>query len=208
MNMKRTLICLVAFGFLISSGVQAMPGYGYPPTYRGTPATVQQEAGPDMILRKGVTKLLKFMRQSEQPNPKKIATFLETEIAPYFDFAYMADWAAGPMKRYLTEQQKAELGQQVKELLLGTLAKRLGSYNNQDVRFYRPRSAGRNEVKVRVGILQAGGYPANIDFRFYRSESGWKVFDVAANGNSALAYYRQHFMNQMRSQLPDKGYRR
>ncbi|MCG8486198.1 MAG: ABC transporter substrate-binding protein [Chromatiales bacterium] len=206
--MKRTLIGLAAFGFLLSSGVQAMPGYGHSPVYRGGAAAMQQEVGPGMILREGVTKLLKFMRQSDQPNPQKIAAFLETEIAPYFDFDYMADWAAGPMKRYMTEQQKAELGQQVKELLLGTLAKRLGDYSNQDVRFYRPRSSGRNEVKVRVGILQAGGYPANIDFRFYRSESGWKVFDVAANGNSALAYYRQHFANKMRSQAPNRGYRR
>ncbi|MCG7961530.1 MAG: ABC transporter substrate-binding protein [Candidatus Thiodiazotropha taylori] len=206
--MKRTLICLAAFGMLLSSGVQAMPGYGHSPTYRGGAAAMQQEVGPGMILREGVTKLLKFMRQSDQPNPQRIAAFLETEIAPYFDFDYMADWAAGPMKRYMTEQQKAELGQQVKQLLLGTLAKRLGDYNNQDVRFYRPRSSGRNEVKVRVGILQAGGYPANIDFRFYRSESGWKVFDVAANGNSALAYYRQHFSSKMRSQSPDRGYRR
>ncbi|MEW8627684.1 MAG: ABC transporter substrate-binding protein [Candidatus Thiodiazotropha sp.] len=206
--MKRTLIGLAAFGFLLSSGVQAMPGYGHSPAYRGGAAAMQQEVGPGMILREGVTKLLKFMRQSDQPNPQKIAAFLEAEIAPYFDFDYMADWAAGPMKRYMTEQQKAELGQQVKALLLGTLAKRLGDYNNQDVRFYRPRSSGRNEVKVRVGILQAGGYPANIDFRFYRSESGWKVFDVAANGNSALAYYRQHFANKMRSQAPNRGYRR
>jgi phospholipid transport system substrate-binding protein len=206
MIMKRTLICLATFGLLLSSGVQAMPGYG--PVYRSAAVAQQQEAGPGLVLREGMTKLLKFMRQSDQPPPQKIAAFLEAEIAPYFDFEYMADWAAGPMKRYLTEQQKAELGQQVKELLLGTLAKRLASYRNQDVRFYRPRSSGRNEVKVRIGILQAGGYPANIDFRFYRSESGWKVFDVAANGNSALAYYRRHFMNQMRSQSPNKGYRR
>ncbi len=205
--MNRTLIGLATLGFLLSSGVQAMPGYGHSPAYRGGAAAVPQEVAPGMILREGVTKLLKFMRQSEQPNPQKIAAFLEAEIAPYFDFDYMADWAAGPMKRSMTERQKAELGQQVKTLLLGTLAKRLGNYNNQDVRFYRPRSSGRNEVKVRVGILQAGGYPANLDFRFYRSESGWKVFDVAANGNSALAYYRQHFLNQMRSQAPNRGYR-
>ncbi|MCG7985305.1 MAG: ABC transporter substrate-binding protein [Candidatus Thiodiazotropha lotti] len=206
--MKRTLIGLAAFGLLLSSGIQAMPGYGHSPAHRGGAAAMQQEVGPGMILREGVTRLLKFMRQSDQPNPQKIAAFLESEIAPYFDFDYMADWAAGPMKRYMTEQQKAELGQQVKVLLLGTLAKRLGDYSNQDVRFYRPRSSGRNEVKVRVGILQAGGYPANIDFRFYRSDSGWKVFDVAANGNSALAYYRQHFASKMRSQSPDRGYRR
>ncbi|MEW8429523.1 MAG: ABC transporter substrate-binding protein [Candidatus Thiodiazotropha sp.] len=39
-----------------------------------------------------------------------------------------------------------------------------------------------------------------MDFRFYRSEAGWKVFDVSANGNSAVAYYRRHFANQREAQ--------
>ncbi|MCU7868794.1 MAG: ABC transporter substrate-binding protein, partial [Candidatus Thiodiazotropha sp. (ex Lucinoma borealis)] len=63
-------------------------------------------------------------------------------------------------------------------------------------------------VKVRVGILQSGGYPANIDFRFYRSKAGWKVFDVSANGNSAIAFYRQHFVNKMRTQASKRDFRR
>jgi phospholipid transport system substrate-binding protein len=53
-----------------------------------------------------------------------------------------------------------------------------------------------------VAILQASGYPANLDFRFYRGKTGWKVFDVAANGSSALTYYRQYFARKM------NGYRR
>jgi phospholipid transport system substrate-binding protein len=206
--MKRTLISLAALSLLASSAVYAMPKYGYGQPYPEPVTSMQQEAGPGTLLREGMTKLLKFVRRSKPRDPQQVAAFLESEIAPYFDFDYMGDWAAGSMKRHMTDQQIHELGLRVKEMLLGTLARRLGDYNNQDVRFYRPRSSGRNEVKVRVGILQAGGYPTNIDFRFYRSESGWKVFDVAANGNSALAYYRQYFMNQMRPQAPNRGYRR
>ena len=205
--MNKTLISMTALGLLASS-VSAAPGYGYVQPQPREAAPIQQEAGPATVLREGMTKLLRFLRQSENPDPQMIAAFLENEIAPYFDFEYMATWAAGPMNRQMNDQQRAELAQKVKEMLLGTLTKRLASYNNQDVRFYRPRRGGRNEMKVRVGILQAGGYPANIDFRFYRSEAGWKVFDVTANGNSALAFYRQYFMNQTRSQLPNRGYRR
>jgi phospholipid transport system substrate-binding protein len=209
-NMNKSMISLAALTVLITSNVSAAPnyGYGYGQPYPGVPGAMQQEAGPGMVLREGMTKLLRFLRQPERPNPQVMAAFLENEIAPYFDFDYMADWASGPLKRQMNERQRAELAQKLKEMLLGTLAKRLANYSNQDVRFYRPRSADRNEVKVRVGILQAGGYPANIDFRFYWSEAGWKIFDVAANGNSALVFYRHYFMNQMRSQTPNRGYRR
>ncbi|MES9895746.1 MAG: ABC transporter substrate-binding protein, partial [Candidatus Thiodiazotropha endolucinida] len=117
-------------------------------------------------------------------------------------------WAAGPMNRHMNDQQRQALAQKIKEMLLGTLSKRLSSYDNQDVRFFRPRRVADNEVKVRVGILQAGGYPASLDFRFYRSDDGWKVFDVSANGNSALAFYRRHVANQSRAQGGGRSYRR
>jgi phospholipid transport system substrate-binding protein len=171
-------------------------------------APVYQEVGPDTLLREGMTKLLRFLRSSDNPQPQQIAAFLEREVAPYFDFAYMATWAAGPMNRQLNDQQRRELGQKIKQMLLGTLARRLSSYDNQDVRFYRPRRVGENEVKVRVGILRAGGYPASLDFRFYRGEAGWKVFDVTANGNSALAFYRTYFTDRARTQGAGRSYRR
>ncbi|MET0029338.1 MAG: ABC transporter substrate-binding protein [Candidatus Thiodiazotropha sp.] len=204
--MKKVLMAMAALGLAVSSGLNASPMYGYPMQKPPMPAVQEQQAGPDKVLREGMTKLLKFLRQPEKPDAQAIGGFLESEIAPYFDFDYMATWVAGPMNRGMSEQQHKEMAEQVKTMLLGTLTTRLGSYQNQDVRFYRPRRAGENEVKVRVGILQAGGYPANLDFRFYRGKDGWKVFDVSANGNSALAFYRQYFLNQMRANRPQGGY--
>jgi phospholipid transport system substrate-binding protein len=136
------------------------------------------------------------MRQQKSPDPESIQVFLDEQIAPYFDFAYMAKWAAGPAYRHMNEQQRTLLEQKIKSMLLSSLGQRLLSYDNQDVRFFRPRRVAQNEVKVRMGILQAGGYPMRVDFRFYRGDSGWKVFDVAANGSSALAHYRQYFARQ------------
>jgi phospholipid transport system substrate-binding protein len=189
--MKRLMIASAVLILTVASPSQAAPYYGYaqPPL---RPVQMEQP-GPGQVLREGMGKLLKYMRQPERPSQQAIAAFLQSEIAPYFDFAYMANWVAGPMNRRMNEQQRSELTQSVKKLLLTTLTERLTRYDNQDVRFYPPRRVGQNEVKVRVAILQAGGYPANLDFRFYRSTQGWKVFDVAANGSSALSFYRQYF---------------
>lgn len=196
--MKRILIAMTSLCLFASSSLLASPGYNYPPSQLQEPT--YQEVGPDTLLREGIMKLLRYLRTSENPQPQQIVLFLDREIAPYFDFAYMASWAAGPMNRSMNDQQRMELAQKIKEMLFGTLAKRLTSYDNQDVRFYRPRRVDENEVKMRVGILRAGDYPTSIDFRFYRSAVGWKVFDVTANGNSALAFYRHHFTNQGRDQ--------
>lgn len=200
--MKVKLFAMLALSVFCVTQVQAEPGYSYQ-----NRSLQQLEMGPDVILKEGMTKLLKFMRQKERPHPKEIAAFVESNIAPYFDFTYMAQWAAGPAYRKMTEEQRQGMEQNVKEMLLTTLSKRLGSYKNQEVRFLRPRRSGKNEVKVRIGILQSGGYPAAIDFRFYRSEGGWKVFDVSANGTSALSFYRQYFARQLREQRSTWAYR-
>jgi phospholipid transport system substrate-binding protein len=202
--MKRILITITGFCLFVSVSLQAAPGYNYPPSRFQAPT--YQEVGPDTLLREGMTKLLRYLRTADNLQPRQISAFLEREVAPYFDFNYMATWAAGPMGRQMNERQRMELAQQIKEMLLGTLAKRLTSYDNQDVRFYRPRRVGDNEVKVRVGILQAGGYPTAIDFRFYRGDEGWKVFDVSANGSSALAFYRRFFADQ-RQARSSRSYR-
>ena len=191
--MKIKLFTLSIFLLFFMAQLQASPGYGYPQPSQITP---QQTAGPGEVLKEGVTKLLQFMRQKERPSPESIEGYLDNEIAPYFDFAYMAKWTAGPAYRNMDGRQRSMLEQKIKEMLLSSLSQRLGSYDNQDVRFFRPRRVGQNEVMVRLGILRAGGYPARIDFRFYRGESGWKVFDVSANGSSALAFYRQYFARQ------------
>jgi len=205
--MKRSRIIVVAGLLLLATGaLPAAPYYGYAPS--AVPAQPPVQADPGQLLRDGMAKLLNFMRQPEKPAPQTIARFLEREIAPYFDFDYMAGWAGGPMGRYMNGRQRAELAQSIKQMLLGTLAERLGGYENQDVRFFPARRAGENEVRVRVGILQPGGYPTDIDFRFYRGSDGWKVFDVSANGNSALVYYRQHFNRLREAQRTPAGYPR
>jgi phospholipid transport system substrate-binding protein len=203
--MNRVILAITTLT-LFATSVLAAPGYNYPDSRMQAP--VYQEVGPDTLLREGITKLLRFLRATDTPQPQQISAFLEREVAPYFDFSYMATWAAGPMSRHMNDQQHQELGLKIKQMLLGTLAKRLSSYDNQDVRFFRPRRVGDNEVKVRVGILRAGGYPASLDFRFYRSDAGWKVFDVTANGNSALVFYRTYFAEQARTQSAARGYRR
>ncbi|MCU7959972.1 MAG: ABC transporter substrate-binding protein, partial [gamma proteobacterium symbiont of Bathyaustriella thionipta] len=36
----------------------------------------------------------------------------------------------------------------------------------------------------------------------YKSANGWKVFDVLANGRSALVHYRQQYQRMLRPQIP------
>ena len=192
--MKFSLAVATAVLAVGMNAVTAMP-YSLP---RHQITQPQQQIGPTQVLRQGVGKLVAFMGQTDRPDDVRIRAFLDAEIAPYFDFDYMTQWVAGRQYRTMNVAQREQMKSQLEAMFLGALAKRLGGYSNQKVRVLRARRGRGNEVTVGVGIVQPGGYPAKMDFRFYRSNDGWKVFDVAANGSSALVYYRQQFKRSLR----------
>lgn len=150
-------------------------------------------AQASITLKEGIDKMVDFMGQEKSPNKLQVAAFLDREIAPYFDFEYMAKWVAGPTYNRMSPEQKAAMAARLEERFLSALGGQLASYDGQQVRMLRPRMGPRGAVSVNVGILRPGAYPTKMQFRMYRSDDGWKVYDVVANGRSASAYYRTQF---------------
>ena len=207
MNVRTVLLVLFTLGF--GSTLYAQPYY----PQSGAPFGVTQQMeqpGPALILSQGLKKLLAFAGSGRQAGRPQIEAFLEREIVPYFDFAYMARWAAGErMWQRMGEQRQAELEAHIKQDFLATLATRLTAFGDQQVRLSRTRSLSANEVVVSVTILNPQAYPAKLNFRFYRAPEGWKVFDVSANGNSAVMHYRNQFRRMMRQRMHyPRGYHR
>ncbi len=208
--MKTHLLAGALLAAAVTTTALAQPYY--PGDYRGGYAPYAQppvqavQPGPALILEQGLERLIAFAGQEPRPDRAALARFLDREIAPYFDFAYMARWAAGRMWPRMTPQQRREFEGRLQELFLGALAQRLAGYGGQRFRVLRPRAGRDNEVTVGVAVQDPGRYPARLDFRFYRSPEGWKVFDVSANGNSALMYYRQYFRQQMRRRTQPPAY--
>jgi ABC-type transporter MlaC component len=61
----------------------------------------------------------------------------------------------------------------------------------------RPRQRGRSEVVVSARVSPPRGYPVRVDFRFMDGPEGWKIYDVASNGSSAVIYYRNYFQSRL-----------
>ncbi|MBK1721456.1 MlaC/ttg2D family ABC transporter substrate-binding protein [Thiocystis violacea] len=152
-------------------------------------------------LKAGMDKLLGFLGQDERPNNLQVAAFLDREIAPYFDFDYMAQWVAGPAYAGMRPEEKKALAGQLEVNFLETLARNLAGYDGQQIKMLPPRRGARGAVNINVVVMQAGTYPTRLEFRMSDSGSGWKVYDVAANGQSAASYYRQEFQRTARQQL-------
>lgn len=161
-------------------------------------------------LRDGLDKLLGFISSSETPTLEEITTFLDGEIAPFFDFDYMAQVAAGRLYQAMSDEQRERMATNIRRQFLGTLAARLSGYQDQGVRFLNARvnNDGRTGA-ASIALMNPRGYPARINFRFYKNSDEWRVFDVVANGQSAVAHYRRQFRRMMRepAMRPSPGVR-
>lgn len=198
-------IALAAALLLATTHLLAQPGYGqadalYEPGYAPVPAT------PDQVVRRGVDRLTGFLMGAQNPSPEAIRVFLDREIAPNFDFAYMTRWAAGPMFRRLSPAQHTRMTAVLKNLFLSALAKNLGTYARPVPRVdvYPARAnANGTQASVYTRIISTNGMFSAMNFRFYWNEQGWRIFDVSANGASAVAYYRSYFGEMFKRYGPD-----
>jgi phospholipid transport system substrate-binding protein len=187
--MKFKLIGVTVLMLAAASVIEAQPYYPAGP-YPGMARPANN--GPQVLVSEGFAKLMKFLQSDHRTSKAEAGLFLEKEIAPYFDFSYMARWAAGPGYRNLSPKQRVALAQRIKEDFLTTLTERLAAYAAQTVRILPARYRGPDQATVGVLIENnTGAYPSRLEFRFYRVDGGWKVFDVSANGSSALVYYRR-----------------
>jgi len=193
--MKAKLLAVITLLVSVTSlNLNAAPYQPYyPGMYRGYTPYHAKASEPAAILKAGISKLTRFIRSGASKDNARAMEFIQTEIAPYFDFEYMTRWAAGPTWRRMTPEQRATMQEQLSTSFLNTLAQKLGTYSDQPIRYFTPRGQGVDDVRVRAWIMQPTGIPTKLEFRFYKSKDGWKIFDVKAEGNSAVVYYRKQF---------------
>jgi phospholipid transport system substrate-binding protein len=223
--MKTVVQCCSALLVVYAASLQAdMPPAAAAPTAgiaaaESAPAAAQQFAGqlamaavpasaatstptdfdsPAAMLQQGMDKLLDYLKA--HPHNQGLGEFLATEISSSFDFPYMAQAAAGAYGRHMSAAQLRRLAKKLQVMFLTAMADKLRSYDGQDVVYLPERFGDFDRTTITALVNNPGGYPGRIDFRIHLTEDGWKIFDVAASGQSAIAYYRNYFRRAMRRQ--------
>lgn len=159
-------------------------------------ATAVAEVGsPETALHSRVEQVMAFVERRPPPTPTESLAFLRRVVAPFVDFARMAEGIAGPMARDLSASERERLIAALRRHMLGALARGLAGYGGGEVR-YLPRQGGPSgEGAVRLGLdlLNTGGLPLRLHFSLHAGPAGWRITDVSANGVSAVAFYRAAF---------------
>ena len=197
--MKLQIILLSAVFTLATTVTHAQPypGGSYTP-YAPKPSTQVQD--PRQMLKERLKMLRDFLVEGGGDEKARLYTFLQDEIAPYFDFDRMAAWVARPYYRKMSDRERTRLRERLQETLLKALASELGTYKQPlpRVDFYRPRPVRAKMVDVSARVRPVYGYPTRLTFRLYLGNEGWKVINVSRDGNSAIYHLRQQFLTAAR----------
>jgi phospholipid transport system substrate-binding protein len=167
-------------------------------------SVVAQEATPPDVLVKNVTteviELIAKDKEIRSGNRAKLIEVIDAKVLPHFNFGSMTALAMGQNWKSATPEQKKQLVDAFRTLLVRTYASALAAYSEQKFD-YRPLRAKPTDtdVTVQVRVIQPGAQPVPIDYSMEKTAAGWKVYDVMVGGVSLVANYRTEFANVVRN---------
>ena len=166
-----------------------------------------QEDSPDALIKKVTDDVLTIVRQDKDiqgGNTKKAIALVEAKVLPHFNFLHMTALAVGRDWREATPEQKKQLAEEFKTLLVRTYSNALTGYKDQAIR-YKPTKMqnGDTDVLVRTEIVQSGSKPIALDYSVEKLADGWKVYDVVVAGVSLVSNYRDTFAQEIRANKID-----
>lgn len=193
---------LLMFALLLSAAPLSAQGPAYP-AYGGQGQAAHDPTGlmePAQVLRKGIETLTGYLDgRQDNVSAQQLQQFLEQAIVPYFDFERMAWWSAGALNRHMTPTQRQQLSFLLKQRFMSAMTEQLVGYRNAQLVYLPPRGNPlQGDVTLGVRVFAADATPVQLDFRLYRGQAGWKVYDVMANGLSAVSHYRSEFAQMAR----------
>jgi phospholipid transport system substrate-binding protein len=162
-----------------------------------------QEVAPDALV-KGVTleviDIIAKDKEIKAGSRAKLVSVIEAKVLPHFNFTAMTALAMGQNWGKSTPEQKKQLTEAFKTLLVRTYASALAAYSEQKFDFRPLRAkATDTDVTVNVRVLQPGAQAVTLDYSMEKTANGWKCYDVMVGGVSLVANYRTEFANTVRN---------
>ena len=168
------------------------------------PLCVPAIAGsPQQLVRDTSSRMLAAMRAEQDSisqDPARLYVLVEEIVLPNFDFRRMSQWVLGKNWRVATPQQRELFVAEFRQLLVRTYGTALLEYADEEL-VYLPftETTEAKSVTVRTEIDQPGVGVIPINYSMYRSNAGWKVYDISISGVSLVTNYRSTYGSIIRN---------
>ncbi len=166
-------------------------------------AGAQEMTPPDVLVKNVTTEVVEIIAKDKEirsGNRAKLIEVIDAKVLPHFNFTSMTQLAMGQNWKAATPEQRKQLVDAFRTLLVRTYASALAAYSEQKFD-YRPLRAKPTDtdVTVQVRVIQPGAQPVPLDYSMEKTPTGWKVYDVIVGGVSLVANYRSEFSAVVRN---------
>jgi phospholipid transport system substrate-binding protein len=185
--------------FLISlfSALISFSGTGFA---QQTSANDVDTSDPNAMVQQVTNKVLDRLRTDKSVRSGDINRVTQTvneQILPYTDFRRTTQLAMGRAWRQASPQQQDQMVEQFEMLLIRTYAGALSQVHDQKVEFKPFRAAPTDtDVVVRSSVIN-NGQPVELDYRLYKTQQGWRVYDLNVGGVWLIQAYQQQFAEKI-----------
>ena len=156
---------------------------------------------PDALVKRisqDVIETAKSDKAIQAGDTKKVMQLVETKILPHVDSDRMTSLAAGRFWRDATPEQKKELSEQFRTLLIYTYSGALSQIKNETVDFQPLRAdPSDTEVEVRSKVNMTRGEPITLNYRLSKGAQGWKIYDLNVLGAWLVQTYTSTFNSEI-----------
>lgn len=168
-----------------------------------TPVTWAVEIRPDTLVEETAQEVLTIIKRNKDTlsgNKAKILNLVESKILPHFNFTRMTRLAMGKNWSKASPQQKKELEEEFRTLLVRTYYKALAVYSDHTIKVLPVKNiAGKTKITVKTKVISSHGQPISIDYSMEKINSVWKAYDITVAGISLVINYRGSFNSKIRA---------
>ncbi|MFP4903020.1 phospholipid-binding protein MlaC, partial [Paraburkholderia sp. BR14261] len=166
----------------------------------GAFAQTVDTSNPDAMVQtvtQQVMSQIKGDKSIQSGDISKITQLVNEKILPYTDFRRTTQLAMGRNWRTATPEQQQQVIEQFKTLLIRTYSGALAQVRDQQIQ-YKPFRANPDDTDVVVrSTVMNGGQPIELDYRLYKTQQGWRVYDINVLGAWLIQAYQQQFQEKI-----------
>ena len=160
---------------------------------------------PDELVRMTVNKIMYAVETDEDiagGDIEKTLAFVEEQVAPHFDFPRMARLAVGRAWRQATPDQRNQIVQEFRTLLVRSYAAAFTRFKGIKIEVLPLRPSDKPEwalVESVIKLPAAVAQPISLNYDMELTDGQWKVFDLQIDGASLIVNNRNIFQKEIQS---------
>lgn len=161
-------------------------------------------ANPTEQVKKTVDEVVRIVADKElKKNETKRRQVLKKAISVIFDYSEMAKRSLGKHWTVRTPAEKKQFAELFATLLENSYAGKIESYNNEKI-VYVKEIVDEDHAEIKSKVITAARDEFTLDYRLFKHDGKWMVYDVVIEGVSLVSNYRSQFNKIITNSSYDK----